>query len=230
MVGPGGRLMDESAISQQRSPTAPKRRFSYRGRALILPRIPSKAPLRRPAHCYGTDNRFRGSAICVACSAVARFRSATLGAVLRSALSPRRAVRCPSSSGTSYASAGLSLTVVLFAACGGSGDASAKVAANLQHYLNASAPRQLRPGGFPVGAGPPRVKENGCRRIPRAQARPRRSAQSWSCVVTFAHVPFRVLVAVNGADQIASVSLVPRHVLRPGTATVYQGGPKAPKP
>ncbi|HEY5660652.1 MAG TPA: hypothetical protein VIR59_07685 [Gaiellaceae bacterium] len=48
--------------------------------------------------------------------------------------------------------------------------------------------------------------------------------------MTFAHVPFRVLVAVNGADQIASVSLVPRHVLRPGTATVYQGGPKAPKP
>jgi hypothetical protein len=131
------------------------------------------------------------------------------------------------------ASAALSLTVVLLAACGGGGDARTKVAANLQQYLDTVAPRHLRPGGFPVGAGPPRVKKYGCKKLPRAQvhaARPRRQAPSWSCVVTFAHVPFRVLVAVKGGDRIASVSLVPRHVLRPGTATVYQGGPNGAKP
>jgi hypothetical protein len=102
------------------------------------------------------------------------------------------------------------VTAVLLAGCGG-GDESAKVEANLRHYLSTLDPR---PSGFPVGAA--RVKENGCKKIPKGQAVPaRRPRASWSCVVRFAHTPFRVLVALKDSGEVAWVVPLPRHALQP---------------
>jgi hypothetical protein len=100
----------------------------------------------------------------------------------------------------------------------------------------------LAPGGdFPVGAGPPRVKKNSCKEIPKRdlpenglvvapQGRRPPHQASWSCVVRFAHTPFHVLVALKDNGDVAAAAPLPRKVLRPGTATVYQGGPKKPQP
>jgi hypothetical protein len=147
--------------------------------------------------------------------------------------------------------AALALTVMLVAGCGGGGH-RAKVEDTLQDSLNTLDPA-LRTA-FPVGAGPPRVKENSCRKIqerqvlpPRPPGRPILPAQLprrlvrpaprppqhlafWSCVVRFAHTPFHLRVALEDNGKIYAAMLMPRQVLRPGTATVYQGGPKQPKP
>jgi hypothetical protein len=111
--------------------------------------------------------------------------------------------------------AALALVALMLSACGG-GDRSAKVEDTLRQYLN-TVPRAA-PGDFPVGAGPPHVKENSCRKL--------RKPAVWSCVVRFAHTPFHVRFALNDNGKVAWARLMPRHVLRPGTATVYQGGPK----
>jgi hypothetical protein len=133
-------------------------------------------------------------------------------------------------------SAALALTAMLLAGCGG-GAGRPKVAATLQHYLNTLGPEQR--SAFPVGAGPPRVKENSCKKIGRPAhlntvfgrpARPHGHLAFWSCVVRFAHVPFQMRVALNDKRKVAWAMLVSRHVLRPRTATVYQGGPKQPSP
>jgi hypothetical protein len=127
--------------------------------------------------------------------------------------------------------AALALAAMLLAACGGGGDNPTKVAAKLQGYMDTLRPV---PSGFPLGAGPPHVKKKGCKKISQAQARQvrprRRPLASWSCVVTFAHVPFRVLVALKDSGEVAWVKPLSRQALSPGTATVYQGGPKQPKP
>lgn len=133
----------------------------------------------------------------------------------------------------------LALTAVLLAGCGGADDA-AKVEASLRHYLNTLDPLQ---SSFPVGAGPPLVKENGCKKVQRGRvgparlpdglARPGRPPEElvfWSCGVRFAKTPFQVLVALRDSGEVAWATLVPRLVLRPGTATVYQGGPEQPQP
>src|SRR5262245_19500835 len=102
------------------------------------------------------------------------------------------------------------VTAVLLAGCGG-GDGSAKVEANLRHYLTTL---DRRPSGCPVGAA--RVKENGCKKIPKGQAVPARLPRaSWSCVVRFAHTPFQVLVALNDSGEVAWVMPQPRHALQP---------------
>jgi hypothetical protein len=70
-------------------------------------------------------------------------------------------------------------------------------------------------------------------RLPRVLVRPGRPPEHlafWSCVVRFAHTPFHVRVAMKDNGKIAWAMLMPRQVLRPGTATTYQGGPKQPKP
>src|SRR5207244_3063903 len=67
----------------------------------------------------------------------------------------------------------LALTAMVFIACGGGGaDDGAKVEASLQHYLRTPYPPQthsavdLFPDGlFLIGAGPPRVMENSCKKI-----------------------------------------------------------------
>jgi hypothetical protein len=114
----------------------------------------------------------------------------------------------------------LALIALMLSACGGSRSSSAKAEDTLRLYLN-TVPR-AHPGGFPAGAGPPHVKENSCRKIGEPAL--------WSCVVRFAHTPFHVRFALKDNGKVAWARLMPRHVLRPGTATVYQGGPKQSKP
>lgn len=143
--------------------------------------------------------------------------------------------------------AALALTAILLVAGCGGGDHSAKVEDTLQSSLNNLDP-ELRQA-FPIGAGPPRVKANSCRKIeepapppgrrpplparlrevlvPPARRLPKHLA-FWSCVVRFAHTPFHLRVALEDNGKIFSAMLMPRQVLRPGTATVYQGGPKQP--
>jgi hypothetical protein len=76
-----------------------------------------------------------------------------------------------------------------------------------------------------VGAGPPRVKGNSCKKIGKPArlpgfVRPAHLA-FWSCVVRFAHPPFHVRVALKDNGQIAWAMLVPRqshdvHMGQPG--------------
>jgi hypothetical protein len=110
--------------------------------------------------------------------------------------------------------AALALTalVLVLTACGSSGDDRTKMAANLQNYLDTAAPVP----GLPAGAGPPHVKKKGCKKIPKGEARPaRRPLASWSCVVTVAHVPFRVLVGLKDNGDVAWALPVRRQVLGP---------------
>ena len=62
--------------------------------------------------------------------------------------------------------ASVTLSVVLLAGCGGGGDDQAKVEANLQRFL--ATPEH--PPGFPVGGGPPRVKDHSCFKVEGSQA------------------------------------------------------------
>jgi hypothetical protein len=82
----------------------------------------------------------------------------------------------------------LPLTAVLLAGCGG-GDDQAKVEASPQHYLVSLGPEA---GPFPIGAGPPRVKENGCkdRHVKKKEVLTRnaglifaKALAVWACVV-----------------------------------------------
>lgn len=62
--------------------------------------------------------------------------------------------------------ASVTLTVVLLAGCGGGRDDRAKVEANLQRFL---ATPEHSPG-FPLGAGPPRVKDHSCFKVEGSHA------------------------------------------------------------
>jgi len=131
--------------------------------------------------------------------------------------------------------AALVLTAMVLTACGGGGaDDGAKVEASLQHYLSTLDPEQslgpqTRPavGVFPIGAGPPRVRENSCKKdlIHTGAARLPEGLSGWSCVVTFAHgkVAQAVSVAVKGSGDVYRAVPVSRQALPP--ATVYEGGP-----
>jgi len=145
--------------------------------------------------------------------------------------------------GLVFLSAALALAATLLTGCGGS-DHRAKVEDTLQNSLNNLDPVVRM--ALPVGAGPPRVKENSCKRtapppgrpppgrpilparLPKGFVRPPRPPKHlayWSCVVSFAHTPFHLRVALKDNGEIFLAMLVPRQVLRPGTATVYEGGP-----
>lgn len=139
--------------------------------------------------------------------------------------------------------AALALTAILIVGCGE--DHRSTVEDTVQNSLNNLDPPQR--AAFPIGAGPPRVKENSCRKI-RAPAppagrlilpggslrsrppRPPEHLAFWSCVVRFAHVPFRLRVALEDNGKIFEAFLMPRQSLNPGTATTYEGGPKQSKP
>jgi hypothetical protein len=109
----------------------------------------------------------------------------------------------------------LALTAVLLVGCGGGND-RAKVEASLQHYLGDLAP-EFAP--FPVGAGIPRVKHNGCkdrqvktekgqvlssrnRAINPLMVRIKEGLAFWSCVVRFGTLAMPVLVAVDDSTEV----------------------------
>jgi hypothetical protein len=105
----------------------------------------------------------------------------------------------------------LALTVVVLAGCGG-GDDRVKVEASLRQYLANLVPQD---SPFPIGAGIPRVKHNGCKdrhlKFERAQLSPpgwsgkfkkgERFAL-WSCVVRFGTLAMPVLVAVDDRTEV----------------------------
>jgi hypothetical protein len=137
------------------------------------------------------------------------------------------------------------LIAMVFTACGGGGaDDGAKVEVSLQRYLNTLDPQQslgqTRPASglfpvaaFPIGAGPPRVRENGCKKIHTGKVRPPRAGEvlpalldalsGWSCVVRFGRTALPVAVAVKGSDEVYWAAPVSRQALP--AATVYEGGP-----
>jgi hypothetical protein len=122
---------------------------------------------------------------------------------------------------------------MLLTGCGGS-DERTKVEASLQQYVGNFNPEDLF---FPTGAGPPRVRDNGCkdrhvttkgglyefhnagRYLPAGLA-------LWSCVVTFRNsLTLPVVVAVKGSEVVAIFPEASRDAPRQPPATVYEGGP-----
>ncbi len=105
---------------------------------------------------------------------------------------------------------GLALASVLFAGCGG-GDDGAKVEAGLRHYLSTFSPEG---SPFPSGAGPPRVKHNGCRDLhrklnPRGLLPPGWTKFGkgdrfafWECFVRFRRLTLPVAVAVDHSTEV----------------------------
>lgn len=131
--------------------------------------------------------------------------------------------------------AALALTAMLLAACGG-GDDRAKVEASLRHYLSTRDPQQTL---FPLGAGPPRVTENSCKKAPKFPVpfmRPPKKLAFWECVVTAGKtltVPTIVVLRGSGniywvttGQSLEGAATTPP----PSPPTVYQGGPEQPKP
>jgi hypothetical protein len=135
---------------------------------------------------------------------------------------------------------------VLLAGCGGGGvDDRAKVEAGLRQYLSTLDPFSST---FPTGSGPPRVKENSCKKMPKPKlrlppnvrkppapiARFLAGLSGWSCVVMFRgtySLPVRVMVKANG--EVLDAQPAPRGSPRPPVlppATTYEGGPEQPKP
>ena len=104
----------------------------------------------------------------------------------------------------------LVLVAVLLAGCG-SGSASAKVEAGLRHYIARLTPEQ---GPFPVGAGPPRVRNNSCEdrhvEVKKGQGFFSRTAgvylpqgtALWSCVVDLKSLALPVVVGVKGGTTV----------------------------
>jgi hypothetical protein len=108
-------------------------------------------------------------------------------------------------------SGGLALVAALLAGCGG-GDDRATVEANLRHYLATIDPQG---GFFPSGAGPPRVKDNGCKDLHRkvnpgaalsAPGFPKfkkgESFAAWMCVVSFRRLTLPVAVLVDDRNEV----------------------------
>ena len=135
-------------------------------------------------------------------------------------------LECPLRVGVVFSLAALALSAMLLAACGGGHD-QAKVEASLQQYLSTLDPLHSL---FPVGAGPPRVRENGCKKIQkgRLSARLPKGLAFWSCVVKFGKTALPVLVAMKGSGEVSWAAPTSRQVLPP--ATVYTGGPEQPRP
>ena len=137
------------------------------------------------------------------------------------------------------APAALALTAVLLTACGGADDRT-KVEASLRHYISTLVPED---GAFPIGGGPPRVKNNGCKdghvTTKRGQVHSFHSATVrlpeglalWSCVVRFRNsLTLPVVVAVKGSEVVAVWPGASPDAPRQPPPTVYQGGPEQPRP
>jgi len=128
----------------------------------------------------------------------------------------------------------LALIAVVFAGCGGGGATPAKVEASLRHYISGMPPEE---SAFPINAGPPRVRDNGCKnRHATTKSGQFHSFHSayvmlpkwlalWSCVVTFRHsLTLPVDVAVKGSDVVAVFPGASKGAPRQSPPTVYQGG------
>jgi hypothetical protein len=109
----------------------------------------------------------------------------------------------------------LALTAVLLAGCGGGGNDRAKVEASLQHYLASLDPEG---GLFPIGAGPPRVENNGCKdrhvknekeRVlsagtPGRQVKIEKGVALWVCVVKFGTFATSVVVWADDSTEVVA--------------------------
>jgi hypothetical protein len=109
----------------------------------------------------------------------------------------------------------LALAAALLAGCGsGGGDDGAKVEAGLRQYIASALPEQTP---FPVGAGPPRVKDHSCRdrhlQFKNGQELMSRTAgviladgtAVWSCVVEQRTLALPVVVGVKDGTEIVFV-------------------------
>lgn len=137
--------------------------------------------------------------------------------------------------------AALALTVMLIAGCssGGdpgtrvvAGDPHGKVEAGLQHYFSTFFPEDSI---FPTGAGPPRVKGNGCKDLHR-KFRPlpgslrtssgEQTVALWQCFVRFEHFTLTVQVGVNDNNKVVWAMPVygdPRKAPKLSPARTYTG-------
>ena len=136
----------------------------------------------------------------------------------------------------------VAVVAVLFVGCGGGGVDGAKVESSLRQYLSTLDPFS---SSFPTGSGPPRVKENSCRKMPKPQAplvrqekgtkahapivRPPKLTKAqarfvrllerssgWSCVVTFRGTySLPVVVLVNPTGEVLDAQPAPRGSPRP---------------
>ena len=119
-----------------------------------------------------------------------------------------------------FPAAAMVLTAMLIAGCGGGGDPRAKVEAGLQHYFSTFVPEDSI---FPTGAGPPRVKGNGCKDLHRkfrlllrpgsimrpgsiimsnGEQKGERTLALWQCFVRFENFELTVQVAVNDSTEV----------------------------
>jgi hypothetical protein len=134
------------------------------------------------------------------------------------------------------------LIAVLAAGCGSGGATPAKVETSLRDFISGMNPQE-GVGPFPVDAGPPHLKHNSCRdrhittksgqvvtlyagigTFPKADA-------LWTCVVTFGNsLTLPVDVLVKGSKVVGVFPRASQGAPGQSPATVYQGGPKQPKP
>jgi hypothetical protein len=147
--------------------------------------------------------------------------------------------------------AALALTVMLIAGCSGSGnprtkvvagDHHAKVEAGLQHYFTTLHPEDST---FPTGAGPPRVKNNGCKDLHRkfplvlqpgtitrpgsimmskGEQKRKQTVALWQCFVRFKNFTVTVHVVVNDSNEVVwAVPVYGRKAPRLSPARTYTG-------
>jgi hypothetical protein len=137
-----------------------------------------------------------------------------------------------------FLSAALALAAMLLTGCGGGGDDQATVEASLRHYFSTLNPED---SGFPAGAGPPRVKDNGCVKVePAPLTLPldkvrvnghvrlftprRRRASFWHCAVIFGtYRPMRVAVVVDGTKVVGAMPDPVRGRVHQAPARTYTG-------
>jgi hypothetical protein len=98
---------------------------------------------------------------------------------------------------------------------GGAGDDRATVEASLQHFFSTLDPEDSI---FPYGAGPPRVKDNGCKDLhqkfpllPPGSTTFKKGEEKvegeekvaiWQCFVGFENFTLRVAVVVNDSSEV----------------------------
>jgi hypothetical protein len=92
---------------------------------------------------------------------------------------------------------------------GGGGDDRATVEAGLRHYFSTFSPEDSI---FPTGAGPPRVKDNGCKDLHRKFPllppgstkfkNGEKKVALWQCPVRFKNFTLPVVVVVNESSEV----------------------------